>query len=831
VTGWWAKPEADVLAEVGSAPDGLTTDVARARGRGNRRLAHSRRSALRILAGQFAHPLVAMLLVAAAVSLAVGSLEDGAIILVIVAASGGLGFFQEYQAEDAVAKLRDLVKPRATVLRDGQPAEIDVDGVVRGDVLALKVGTCIPGDARVLTASGLQLDESALTGEPFPAEKAPAAVPADAPAARRASAVFLGTHVVSGTGTAVVVATGADTELGHVATRLESRRPPTDFAIGLHRFGLMLVQVTAVLVLGIFAVNVVLHRPPLESFLFSVALAVGLTPELLPAIVTVNLAAGARRMAAAGVVVKHLPSIENFGAVDVLCSDKTGTLTEGTIRLDAALDVDGQPSDRVRFLAWLNAHFESGYASPLDAAVREAYAGDAQGYERVDEVAYDFKRRRLSVAVQRGDERLLVTKGQLASVVSVCTSVERPDGTEAPLDKGARDALEALHVRLADQGQRLLGVAIRPVGAEVDVGSEDGMRLVGVLAFTDPPKPDVRRILDELDAMGVGVKVVTGDDRRVAAHLWRELRQREPVVLSGQDMRGLATAALEARAGGVDVFAEVEPDQKERIIHALRCKGHVVAYLGDGINDAGALHAADVGISVDSAADVAREAADIVLQQRDLAVLASGIREGRRTMARTLEYVRYTTSANFGNMLSMAFASLALPFLPLLPKQVLLNNLLSDVPAMAIASDSVDDAQLAKPGVWRTTDIRKFMLVFGAISTVFDLATFGVLLVLSHADEATFQAGWFVESLLTELFVLFVLRSTRPLGTDRPGMLLTGLTGGTALVAVALPYSPIGGLFGLVPMPMTLLGAMVGITVAYVAATEAAKRWFFRSAR
>jgi Mg2+-importing ATPase len=831
---WWST-EVNALAEaLGSSPAGLTADAARARAGRSRAMASHRVRPIKIFISQFTNPMVLVLIAAAFVSLAVGSVEDGVIVLGIVVASGLVGFVQEYRAEDAVAKLRELVRMNVTVLRDGAAIEIGVAEVVPGDVVCLGVGSYIPADARVLTSNGLQTDESALTGESFPSEKGPAPCATDAQTSQRSSAVFLGTHVVSGTGTAIVVRTGAETELGHLAARLEKTRPPTDFAIGLQRFGMLLVQATAALVIAIFALNVMLHRPALSSFLFSVALAVGLVPELLPAIVTVNLASGARRMAERGVVVKHLPSIESFGAVTVLCSDKTGTLTAGKIRLDAALDIGGQPSARVGSVAWLNANFESGYASPLDEAIRSAIAGDAAGWTRVDEIAYDFHRKRLSVVLSgHGKPRWLVTKGQLASVLSVCTSWELPTGEVVPFDADARATIAALHERLASQGRRLLGVAVRDLPERVADApytrdDEAELCLIGLLSFADPAKPDVPEVLRTLDEMGVTTKVITGDDHRVARRLWEELRGRPPELLTGQELRRISPAALGARARAIDVFAEVEPDQKEQIVLALRRSGHAVAYLGDGINDAAALHAADVGVSVDSAADVAREAADIVLAQPDLAVLADGIREGRKTMARTLAYVRYTTSANFGNMLSMAVASLALPFLPLLPKQILLNNLLSDVPAIAMAGDAVDPALLREPGRWEMSGIRKFMLVFGAISSVFDIATFGLLYWLTSADEVSFQSGWFVESLLTELFVVFAMRSPRPMGTDRPSPLLTGLVVGSGVVAFILPYTPLAPLLGLAPLAASVAVSVAAVTAAYVGVTELVKRWFFR---
>ncbi|MDP2308360.1 MAG: magnesium-translocating P-type ATPase [Pseudomonadota bacterium] len=835
MSAFWGLDPETVLTQQRSTRAGLDPEEAARRlvelG-ATARMGHRRRGVLRILAAQFFNPLVLLLLVAAVLSVPVGSLEDSIVILAIVALSGGLGFVQEYAAEDAISRLLARTRVRATVRRGTAAVEVPLEEIVPGDVVVLSAGATVPGDGRLVEVNGLQVDESALTGESFPASKRVEAVAEDAPVARRRSGVFLGTHVVSGTGDAVIVSVGRNTELGHISTRLLERRPPTDFDLGLHRFGALLVRVSAVLVLVIFAINVVLERPPTESFLFSVALAVGLVPELLPAIVTVNLARGARRMADVDVVVKRLASIEDLGAVDVLCSDKTGTLTQGRIRLVEAYGADGRPSLHARELGWLNATLESGYANPIDAALREGHVGDASAWKRVGEIPYDFARKRLSVVIERDGRRLMITKGQLARVLEVCDRAELPDGRTVPLEE-RDEAIRTLHARLAGEGLRSLGVAVREAPADADTAPEleRGLTFVGIVAFTDPPKADTPDVLRQLAALGIGLKVLTGDDHRVARHLWQTLHGRAPRVLVGPELRALGTEALQRRVDDVDVFAEVDPGQKERVVHALRRAGHVVAYLGDGINDAPALRAADVGLTVEGAADVAREAADIVLGSRDLGVVARGVREGRRTMANTLKYVYYTTSANFGNMLSMALASAFLPFLPLLPKQILANNFLSDIPAMTIAGDSVDADALARPGRWRTTEIRSFMFVFGTLSSVFDLLTFGVLLALSDSAPGPFRTGWFVESLLTELFVLLVMRTRRPFWRSRPsaGVLVSTLV--VAAVALALPYVGPGHLLGLEPMPPLLLLVVVGITLAYVAATEACKHWFFRKIR
>lgn len=821
-------PLDDLLVQLKSRREGLTAAEAEARRDHRPGRRGGARHALHLLVAQFMNPLVLMLIAAAVVSFAVGSHEDGIVIGAIVLISGGLGFAQEYTAADAVAKLMAMVVSRASVRRDGAVLRVPIDQVVQGDVVLLDAGATVPGDARVMISSGLQVDESALTGESFPAEKRTEA-PADAPPSDRSTAVFLGTHVVSGTAECLVVKVGRDTQLGEISGSLDKERPPTDFDQGLASFGSLLAKISGLLVLAIFGVNVWAQRPVLDSFMFSVALAVGLVPELLPAIVSVNLARGARRMAKLGVIIKRLPAIEDFGAIDVLCTDKTGTLTEGTIHLAGAYGTDGATHPRTLELGWLNARFESGYANPIDEALRAAHQGDDHAWTRTDEIPYDFNRRRLTVILTRDGKRWMVTKGQLARVLDVCTQAERPDQAVVPMEL-VRDTVTALHERLASGGERTLGVAIREIAADAVVSPalEVDMTFVGVLSFADPPKPDASAVLDDLESLGVSVRVITGDDARVARHVWTQLGKPAPQVLTGVELRELGTEALQRRVEQVQLFAEVDPTQKERIILALRASGRVVAYMGDGINDAPALRAADVGIAVDAAADVAREAADVVLRQRDLSVVANGVREGRRTMANTLKYVYYTTSANFGNMLSMAVASLYLPFLPLLPKQILLNNFLSDIPALTVAADSVDGEELVRPRRWKTHDIRNFMIVFGLISSVFDLTTFAVLIEVSGAVEEQFQSGWFVESLLTKLLVLLVLRTHRPAWSSRPANVMLGLTVAVSALAVALPYLPMGRWFALVPLNPEILVAVVVITALYLGVTEAAKRAFFR---
>ncbi|MFL5303731.1 MAG: magnesium-translocating P-type ATPase [Polyangia bacterium] len=826
---FWAAEPGDLYGRLQSTALGLAADEAAARRKsvGPNALAQGRRTDLpALIAGQLGNPIVLILLVATVLAALLGDAADAAIVLAIVVLSAAVGVWQEHGASRAVKQLMAQVATRARVLRDGAVCEIPIADVVPGDVALLDAGRSVPGDGRLLEARDLFVSEAPLTGESEPAEKGAAASPADAPLARRTSAVFLGTHVVSGAARVLIVRTGPRTELGRVAARVAARPPETDFEHGLRRFGYLLMELTLLLVLGIFAVNVYFARPVLESLMFSLALAIGLTPQLLPAIVAVNLARGASRMAAQKVIVRRLASIENLGSMTLLCSDKTGTLTEGRLTFEGAVDGDGQPSERVRRLAFLNAAHETGYASPLDQTLRDLAVTAVDPADKRDEIPFDFVRRRLSVLLAT-DGGLLITKGAVGAVLDACDTVATAAGV-VPLD-GRRAAIEAGFTGACDDGLRVIAVATRALPGRVAVTRDDerGMTFAGLVRFHDPPKADVRAALDELAGLGVAVKVVTGDNAAAARALARRLGIAAPVVVTGTELRHAAAAALPALARTVDIFAEVEPTQKEQIVTALRRSGHVVGFLGDGINDAPALHAADVGISVAGAADVAREAADLVLLEKELSVVARGLREGRRTFANTLKYVFMATSANFGNMFSMAGASLFLPFLPLVPKQVLLTNMLTDMPEMAIASDTVDDADVARPRRWDLGLVRRFMIVFGLVSSVFDYLTFGALLWLVGPQPAAFRTGWFVESVVSAASVVLVIRSRRPLGRSRPGRALVKATGLCVAATVALPFSPLARPLGLVhPRPAVL--ALIGvIVVSYVAVAELVKRWFF----
>ncbi len=835
---FWSAGSAETLSDLDATAAGLTGAEAAARLRRfgpNTIAAKHRRSTLVLLAAQFRSPIILILVAAALLSAFLGDRPDAAIILAIVLVSGLLTFFQERGASSAVERLLEVVKVKAQVVRDGAEVSVPHEDVVPGDVVVLSAGATVPADCLLLESTDLFVDEAALTGESFPVEKSVGVLPADTPLARRTNSVFMGTHAISGTARALVVRTGCATEFGSVSDRLAAPPRPTDFEQGVGKFGYLLMEVTLMLVIAIFAVNVLMHKPVIDSFLFSLALAVGLTPQLLPAIISINLAHGAKRMAERHVIVKRLDSIEDFGSMDVLCSDKTGTLTQGVVTLSGAYDVRGGDSEDVVLYAYLNSYFETGFANPIDVAVRASRSFDVSHVTKLDEVPYDFTRKRLTILVEREGRTLMITKGALSCVLDVCESARTPSGATVRLGD-VRSDVEKLYRDLSARGFRTLGVAIRSdTPRDIDASAEAGMTLVGVVAFFDPPKEGAVAAVEGLRARGVRLKIVTGDNALVAASAWEQLGMAAPVVLRGAELHSMHERAAVRRVGAIDIFAEIEPNQKEYIVHLLQKAGHVVGYLGDGINDASALHAADVGISVNSAVDVAKEAADIVLLEPGLDVLAAGVEGGRTTFANTLKYVFMATSANFGNMFSMAGASIFLPFLPLLPTQILLTNLLTDLPEMAIASDRVDPELLERPRRWDVAFIRRFMLVFGLLSSVFDFATFGALLlvmripVASAYGQALFRTGWFVESVLSASMVVLIIRTRRPALSSRPGRLLAGATAAVWAVALAIPYTPVGAVFRFAPLPWQFLVMVAVILAAYGSAAEFAKRVFYRA--
>ncbi|HVK10301.1 MAG TPA: magnesium-translocating P-type ATPase, partial [Gemmataceae bacterium] len=764
-------------------------------------------------------------------SAALGDPTGAGIVIAIVFAGSVINLVQTWRSSTAVRRLRESVAPTATVLRDGTWQEQPRDQVVPGDVVRLSAGDLVPADARLLDTRELHVQQAALTGESLPVEKSASSTPTggslrpDDP-----DAVFLGTSVVSGTATAVVVATGPATTFGELVARLGDRPPETEFDRGARRFGLFITQTVFVLVIAVFLVSAVQRRDPIQSLLFAVALAVGLTPEFLPLISAVTLARGAVRMARRQVVVKHLAAIQNLGSMDVLCSDKTGTLTTGEMTLARTTDPYGATSERAASLAVVNSQFETGIKSPLDAAILRARPA-ADGYRKVDEVPFDFERRRLTIVADGPEGRQLITKGAPESVLACCSHLE-VGGAVTPLDPAAHGRVVATCQQLGGQGLRLLAVAHRAVPHEpaYRAADEAGLTLAGLLAFADPPRPDCAGAVRALAHDGVRVVVLTGDNERVAGHVCAQVGLPADRIVLGVDLDAMSDAALGHAAETAAVFARVSPAQKTRVIRALKARGHVVGYLGDGVNDAPSLHAADVGISVAGAVDVAKDAAEVVLIRPGLRVLHDGIIEGRRAFGNVMKYLLMETSSNFGNMLSMAAATAVLPFLPMLPTQVLLNGLLYNLTQLAIPTDRVEPGYLHKPRRWDIGVIRRFMFVLGPVSSVFDFLTFWALLVLFRADEATFHTGWFVESLATQTLVLFVIRTAGNPLRARPSRALTWAILGVLAVAVALPYSPLAGPLGFVPLPAAYLALVVVGSAAYLGLAELAKRLLLRRA-
>ena len=762
---FWSLSTTEILQQLQTTKEGLTEDEARQRlaRYGSNLLKPPKRSdVLTLLLAQFKSPIILILFFATGLSFVLHDPVDALIILAIVLASGLLGFWQERGATNAVAKLLAIVQIKAVVLRDGGSKEIPVEEIVPGDIVVLNAGDIVPGDCLIQDSKDLFVDEATLTGETYPVEKAVVVLSAETPLAQRTNSLWMGTHVVSGSGKALVIRTGKETEFGQVSERLTLRPQETDFEHGVRQFGYFLMEVTLVLVVAIFAINVYLARPVLDSFLFSLALAVGLTPQLLPAIISINLAHGAKRMAQEKVIVKRLASIENFGSMNVICADKTGTLTEGVVHLQSALDLAGAPSEKVLLYAYLNAFYETGFTNPIDEAIRIRRQFDLSGYQKQDEIPYDFLRKRLSILVSHDDTQLMVTKGALANVLAACSSAETEGGI---VDIHAvREPIQKHFEEYSHKGFRTLGVAYRNMktGSRINKDDEAGMTFLGFLVLFDPPKPSMIETIGSLKNLGVSLKIITGDNHLVAANVSQQIGLAETKIITGPDLLQMSDGALLKQVVDVDVFAEIEPNQKERIILALRKAGNVVGYMGDGINDASALHAADVGISVESAVDVAKDAADIVLLEKELGVLVQGVREGRTTFANTLKYVFMATSANFGNMFSMAGVSLFLPFLPLLPKQILLTNLLTDFPEMTIATDRVDSEMVDYPRRWDIKAIRKFMITFGLVSSVFDYLTFGVLLLILQATRDQFRTGWFLESVISASLIVLVIRTRKP---------------------------------------------------------------------
>ena len=832
---FWSKQIDIVFKEVSSSADGLSSSAAQAvlkRVGPNRIQSRARVTPLGLFINQFKSPITLILVFATAISAYLGDWVDAVIITLIVLGSALLSFYQEYNANNAAEKLRDQVSLKAQVLRGGKSISVPSEDVVPGDVVLLSAGSLIPADGLVLEANDFFVNQAVLTGETYPVEKAPGVAAETAGLPERKNMVFMGTNVRSGSARALIVATGTQTAFGQIADRLTLRPPETEFERGIRKLGYLLTEVMFVLVLGIFFFNVIFHKPVLDSLLFSIALAVGLTPQLLPAIININLSRGSQNMARKGVIVRRLESIENFGSMDILCTDKTGTLTLGVVQLDGALDVNGAASEQVSLYAYLNASLQTGLSNPLDDAIVSKGAPGADKYTKIDEVPYDFHRKRLTVVVSAGGDPawLMTTKGALDNILSGCTQVE-VGAVSQPLDSAMLAKIQEKYAAWSAQGYRVLGVAVKSVTIQdkpFNMADEAEMTFAGFLLFFDPPKPGVQETILGLEKLGVQLKVITGDNKLVALHTGQVVGLGNAKVLTGSDLSNLTDEALWHAVEETTIFAEVDPNEKERIILALKKHGHVVGYMGDGINDAPSLHSADVGISVANAVDVAKDAADLVLLKQDLDVLRDGIVEGRKTFANTLKYIFMAVSANFGNMFSMAGASLFLTFLPMLPKQILLINFLTDLPEMTIAGDRVDDTYIERPRRMDIAFIRRFMLIFGPLSSLFDYATFAVLLWGLKADPQIFRTGWFIESILSAGVVVFAVRTRLPFNHSRPSRTMLLATLAVIIITLWLPYSPLAGLLGFAPLSLPYLLVIFAIVAAYFFSAELTKHWFYR---
>jgi P-type Mg2+ transporter len=856
---YWSIPNDSLLDTLNATSQGLSSTDAHDRLEKDGTNALDQRgkaTSLSIFSSQFKSPIILIFLATAFISFVLKAREDAIIIISIVLISAFLGYWQEKGASKAMEKLTLLIKLKSSLLRDGKIQDLFSEDIVPGDIVILNSGDKIPADCRILECKDLFVNEGTLTGESFPVEKNLDLVPKDTPLHKRANCLFMGTFVISGTAKAVVVFTGMKTELGSISTRLRHTKPETEFQSGIRKFGFFLLEITLLLVISILVINVYFGRPILDSFLFSLALAIGLTPQLLPAIISVNLSHGAKRMANEKVIVKRLESIENLGTMDLLCTDKTGTITTGELKLHSCIDVAGKDNKKIYLYGYLNALFETGYTNPIDSAIIECKEiVDNHDYDvsskiiKLDEIPYDFIRKRLSVllSLKANDsydklnqfpytnEDILITKGALRSILEICTFVETSEGKTVPISMFGNKITD-LSMDLGDKGFRVLGIAYKVVRekqmsrlrASVSKDDESNMTFLGLLIFHDPLKLGLIDTLNDLRRLGISLKVISGDNRYVAEYVGRQIGLTNPRVLTGEELRHMSTDVLIHKAATTEIFAEIEPNQKELIILALKKMGHVIGYMGDGVNDAPALHAADASISVDSATDIVKEASDFVLLEKDLAVLIKGIEEGRKTFANTLKYIFMATSANFGNMFSMAGASLFLPFLPLLPKQVLLVNLMTDMPEMTISTDTVDTEMFEKPRKWNIKFIRKFMLYFGLLSTLFDYITFAVLLVVLNASIEQFRTAWFMESVISASTIVLIIRTRKKAFRSKPSRYLVLFTFAAIVLVILIPYTPIGEIFGFVRVPLIYLPIIALIVLAYISMAEIVKTVFYR---
>ncbi len=826
---FWQEDAGYWLTKLNSSEKGLSQDAAAKillQSTGNKKQKSSLQKDIALFFSQYKSPLMLLLIGAVILSAFLGDTSDVFIILFIVASTGTLSFWQERNAGKVVEKLQSMIALHSLVIREGVAKETPVASIVLGDILELNAGDMIPADCLLIEANELNVNEASLTGESFPVKKEIGFIDEQTPLAKRTNSLWQGTNIVSGTAKAIVINAGADTIFGSIA-QSASNTVETTFEKGIKDFGFFLMKITLSLSIFILIVNLLNHKTVMESALFALALAVGMAPELLPAITTIAMSAGAKRMLTKKVIVKKLASIQNLGEVNLLCTDKTGTITEGTIDIAGIHDCNGNESDFVKQLACWNAQFETGYSNPIDEALLKVKTGTTITAKKIGEIPYDFLRKRLSIAIDKGDEKILISKGAYTQIVSICNQIRLGDGQVAEW---------ALHKNEIDKqfeeyglhGLRAVAVCYKKIDAAGIVKEdEQSMIFAGFILLQDPVKEGIINTIQQLAALQVSLKIITGDNRNVAESIGRQIGIKDPMVMTGQELLATSSEALPLKVKQTQIFAEVEPQQKERIIQALR-KSFTVAYMGDGINDVAALSAADVGISVSNAVDVAKEAADFVLMEKDINVLLDGIKEGRRTFANTLKYIFINTGSTFGNMVSVAFASLMLPFLPMLPKQILLTNFITDFPYLSVASDNVDAEQIDKPGKWDLKFIRNYMVVFGIHSSVFDVITFLTLFYFLKVKESAFQTGWFVESVLTELFILFIIRTHKNFFKSRPGKYLFILSILGLILTIALPYFPFANSIGLIPLPLLNLSVILLIVLLYIITADILKVWFFK---
>jgi Mg2+-importing ATPase len=829
---FWTHTSDELYQQLNTSEAGLTAAVAQRKlqqHNGKLKIQKPWIKDLLLLLSQYKNPLILLLVFAVILSTFLGEYSDSIIVFTVLLLTGILGFFQERNAGRAVEELRELVHNKSYVRRDSIEKEIPVDEVVPGDIIVLNAGDIIPADCFIVHSNDLHVNESILTGESFPAEKFAGDCKVTAPLSKVTNAVFKGTSVINGTATVLAVNTGDKTILGKIGYSLQKEQAATAFEKGINRFGYLLMYLTIFISIAILIINLSLQKPLFDSVLFALALAVGLAPELLPAIITITLSAGAKRMANKKVIVKKLSAIQNLGEIDILCSDKTGTITEGIVKLNAAVAYDGRQNDKVLLYAFLNANFQTGFSNPLDEAIKKATDINISTYKKIDEVPYDFQRKRLSVVITEKNRHIMITKGAVNNILPVCTKAEN-NSEIIVMDESLKISIQAQYKNFSAEGFRTIAVCYKDVTDDPVINKDDetAMIFLGFLVLSDSPKKGIIESINRLRQTGIALKIITGDNYLVAKHLAAQIGLNGEKIITGNDLETMTDDRLRMNVRQADVFAEVVPEQKERIVKAFQQVGHAVGYMGDGINDANALKAADVGISIDNAVDVAKEAADLVLLDQNIDVIREGVEEGRKTFMNTMKYIYVTTSANFGNMISMAIASLLLPFLPLLPVQILLNNFLSDLPAISIASDNVDKELVMKPRKWDIKYIRKFMMVFGLQSSLFDFITFGVLYSYFHAKPEIFRTAWFMESLLSEILILLVLRTRYLFFKSKPSKYLLSASLFTFAVCLIIPYLPFAKDFELYPLPFNILLSILLIIIAYIVFAEVTKRFVMK---